>query len=146
MWIHMITGIAICLLSFLYIFLGIKMKKWKIGSSWHDILGMVDLILIGVLDAQGLSMRWLNNRLKWRTPWILNIRWVHRLLAYFLIIISQAALLTGSLSISRRGVESNPWFIAHLVFFFLFWVFVEGYYQRNYKKETPYVEPNNIIS
>ena len=51
MWMHIISGVSVMLLTYLYVFLAIKEKNWVIGASFHDVLGMIDLILIGVLDA-----------------------------------------------------------------------------------------------
>jgi cytochrome b involved in lipid metabolism len=54
--------------------------------------------------------------------------------------------MTGSISIARRGITSNPWVISHIVIFLVLWLFVEGYYQRISRKETSYKDPANVIT
>ena len=131
MWTHIVSGVLILILTSVYTFLAFSYFKWKIRPTWHDWLGTIDLILIFILDGQGLALRLLQNRLKWRTPWILNLRITHQVLSYVMILVSQAAILTGGLSMVKLGIfVAKPLIIAYLAVFFVFWFFCEGYFQR----------------
>lgn len=83
---------------------------------------MVLLIVIG-----GVVNRSLMQRLRWRTKDVLRIKMAHRYFGYFMLLLSEAAILTGSLKYAvYQGEEVNIPGLIHVFVFFILILLVEG--------------------
>lgn len=63
-----------------------------------------------------------------------------------MIILSQAIFLTGTIQMYYLYVFSNPYIITSIVAIFVFFFGFEVYYQRLWRKESPYHETQTVIS
>lgn len=65
---------------------------------------------------------------------------------FFMIVLAQAIFLTGTIQMYYLYVMSNPYIITSIVAIFVFFFGMEVYYQRLWRKESPYLETQTIIS
>lgn len=51
MWTHIASGCIILILTAVYSILAIQKFNWAVRATWHDLLGMINLVLVFLLDA-----------------------------------------------------------------------------------------------
>ena len=77
MWIHIVSGTLIILLNFAFSYWILYINDYKIVGVAHRVMGVIHIPFSVVLMLQGILIRLLWNRLKWRTTWLLNLRASH---------------------------------------------------------------------
>jgi hypothetical protein len=97
MWIHRICGTLILLITMTVAFLTLARKEWTITSGPHEILGVVILSLVLLIVLGGVFNRSMMQRLRWRSSLMFRIKMGHRLFGYLMLLLSEIAILTGSL-------------------------------------------------
>jgi len=83
-------------------------------------------------------------RLRWRTKDVLRVKMVHRYFGYFMLLLSEAAIVTGSLKYANyQGDNVNIPGLVHVFVFFIIILLAEGIFQKYRRGETPFVEPTS---
>ena len=77
MWIHRLSGIAILGISLgsgLYI---VKETAWEIKWQLHTMMGTIAMIAVGFVAIAGLFVKFLMERLRWKTNILLKLKLGH---------------------------------------------------------------------
>ena len=77
MWIHIISGLLTIALNIAFSYWLLYLSGYKVTGVAHRVIGVIFLPFSFVLGVQGMVIRYLWNRLKWRTTWLLNLRASH---------------------------------------------------------------------
>lgn len=72
-WIHSISGTIVFLINIVYGIGAMQQMEWNIQISIHGIIGSFISVLLFLVTATGLAARLTQNRLVWKTNWILRI-------------------------------------------------------------------------
>lgn len=143
MWAHRISGTLTLLITLVMAFLALKEGGWEVGNL-HSVLGVIILSLVLLIVLGGVLNRSLMQRLRWRTKDVLRVKMVHRYFGYFMLILSEAAIVTGSLKYAnKQGDNVNIPGLVHVFVFFIIILLVEGIFQKYRRGETPFVEPTS---
>jgi len=66
-------------------------------------------------------------RLRWRTKDVLRVKMAHRYFGYFMLVLSEAAIVTGSLKYANyQGDNVNIPGLVHVFVFFILILLAEG--------------------
>lgn len=97
MWVHRISGTLTLVITWTMAMLALKRSGWRVEAGVHQILGVVILSLVTVIVLGGVFNRITMQRLRWRTADMLRVKRGHRYFGFFMLLLSEAAIITGSL-------------------------------------------------
>ena len=103
------------------------------------ILSLVVLIILG-----GVFNRIMMQRLRWRTKDVLRVKAGHRYFGFLMLLLSEAAIVSGSLKYaSYQGETLNVPGLVHFFAFFILILLTEGIFQKFKRGEKSFVEPTD---
>jgi flagellar biosynthesis protein FliQ len=77
-WVHIISGIYILVISLVTGFLAFSKTNWQVNNNSHDVIGIIVMSGVCVIVLLGFLGRWLMNKLRWHTNAALKIKKIHR--------------------------------------------------------------------
>lgn len=95
LWIHRIAGTVMTLCTIFYATYAYWQCAWVNYGGTHSKFAIPTLYCVSFIAIGGVLTRILLRRCKWRTREVLFVKNVHRIFAYILIIVGNAAVFTG---------------------------------------------------
>lgn len=147
MWVHRISGALAVLITLSMGLIAFNAGNWELGSALHCYIGLFVMITSGMLGLGGFIARKSLERMTWNTKRALTIKSGHKLFGYALVTISEAAIVSGGLSLGDSGnllAALLCW--VHIGLFVLAVIGFEAYLRYSKKREDPFEAPENSIT
>jgi hypothetical protein len=134
LWLHVISGVLILIMTVTMCLLAFNFYSWhlRFNQSIHSAIGFIVLISSGLLTILGF-LAWGNLAYAkgehpskfwiWSDKWF-QATWLHKILAYVLLILSQIAIFLGVLKYNER-TQDHRLGTANIVVFFSIWIALE---------------------
>jgi hypothetical protein len=131
MWVHRIAGTLTLLITWIFAMLALRRKGWEVEVGVHQVLGVTILSLVTLIVVFGVINRIMMQRLRWRTADLLKIKKGHRWFGYFMLLLTETAIISGSLKYAsyQGGVVNVPGLVHSFVFLITI-ILVESIYQK----------------
>jgi len=78
--------------------MALKMNLWKVHFSIHSILGILSVLIVIVMASFGVASLTLRSKcvkMDWKTPKLVFVTKIHKVMAYFLVFGSQVTISFG---------------------------------------------------
>eukprot|EP00347_Sterkiella_histriomuscorum_P019560 403341168 len=110
--------------------------------TWHVILGFVIMAYVTVLSLYGFFVWWYSNKSEWHSKNIENVKRVHRYGGYFLLFISQVAMISGVFEYNHMNPSAlrSLLGILDIILFFGALSILEYFFRRFRESYVPYEE------
>ena len=126
LWIHIICGCCISILTIIMTFEAFKYFDWEFLSSEHAIIGFIVFVVSTFLTLAGFLTWGMMTNVKWHTSRIIKAKLMHKIAGYIIIFLGEVAIINGnteykmaSLGITEdEGARWNLGTIHHIIFFF----------------------------
>ena len=86
MWLHIINGSVIAVLTIIFTALGFQYFNWVLEGGIHTPLGGGVFIVMFLVMALGFVAKDKMNKVKFNTPSVLTYKQAHKFLGYLLLI------------------------------------------------------------
>ena len=148
---HTILGTFTILMTSFGAYLSIKQEGIEVKNNPHSQLAYITLGLVGFLGIMGLTSVILRSgyccNMDWNTQRILLITKLHKYVAYFTIVFSQATVSSGVMTYFTYNNKQSEGYeiISGINFlFYTIWIIAEVLYRLKQRKEVEFEAEDDL--